>query len=238
MSYASFPSVDEVYGQQTLIAIANKYKFDLESTNFEWWIKQGARRWITSVSSKKTSQDKSEEKIRRSQARSGAIAVIDYLELLPEFHIFSISSDMESRHKSKNSLFLKDFEIEQMGTSIDFVVDSLKILVDIINEDEDDDENKNNTGGRPRKDGIIEFSYYIADFYERFIGERFSIDYEHGVGTTEAFDFLKDCAAPLAKVSDRELLTAARKAVSEMRSGKTPVDNSEVFASDFDRNTS
>ena len=73
-------------------------------------------------------------------------------------------------------------------------------------------------GGRPSNLGLKHAMDLIADFWSNDLGRPFTVDYVDGTGLTRAFDFCKALLGPLDDLADRQIVTAMRFAITEMRS--------------------
>lgn len=72
--------------------------------------------------------------------------------------------------------------------------------------------------GRPANNAMYDFGWYVAEYWEFKAGRRFTADYHESGLTSAALVFFRDAISPLAKVSDTEIVTAARKIVKTRNS--------------------
>ena len=73
------------------------------------------------------------------------------------------------------------------------------------------EELKSYKGGRPANEGAYEFVAYLSDFWVRDLERPYTIDAHRGQGLTEAFSFIRDCAAPLIPVTESQIISMMRK---------------------------
>lgn len=73
------------------------------------------------------------------------------------------------------------------------------------------------SSGRPSNHALYWWVVDMASFWGDVLGRKFTIDYHHNEGVTEAYSFLNDALAPLDPNADG-LLTAARKVRTKRRS--------------------
>jgi hypothetical protein len=73
------------------------------------------------------------------------------------------------------------------------------------------------SSGRPINQGLEVFVRHAANFWTQELAREFTLDYEDGTGTTQAFLFVQFLISPLADISDKQIVTAMRREVGVRR---------------------
>jgi hypothetical protein len=74
--------------------------------------------------------------------------------------------------------------------------------------------------GRRRNFGLENLTIKSAEFWEKRLGRKFTLDYHGGTGLTKAFEFVRDLVAPLDDVTDKNIITAMRSEIKERRKNR------------------
>ena len=164
--------VDDAYSAQVLGRIAEKYEFDIHDTNFAWWIKKGAKRYVMFSGMRVTSKDRIDKKRRLKRIEKSINNLTDDINFEGDLFIFDHSTEIEEEIAKKGvEISLADEEIS-LGHSLPIVLDYLAILKGRVSEERERIDDEKNVGGRPSNEGLAEFAKYIADFWERELGEK------------------------------------------------------------------
>lgn len=76
--------------------------------------------------------------------------------------------------------------------------------------------------GRKLDYGLDALVRHAAIFWAETLGRKFSVDHHKGGGVTEAFEFVRALAEPLASIPDTAITTAMRREVSNRSRSRNP----------------
>ena len=213
--------VDRTYTEDLLCEIASKYGFDLNETRFRYWIRSGAIRFYlynealpnrhpSRLAEERKSLKKDLLIIERFQEHFGleTYAQREFKPSTPNPFFEEIERITLSAMKHKDADLLERdlFNLYYHHRQLDTAIAERKheIEVSLL-------ELKSYKGGRPANEGAYEFVAYLSDFWARDLKRPYTIDSYQGQGLTEAFLFIRDCAAPLVPISDSQIISMMRK---------------------------
>ena len=204
------------YPPEVLTALSKRYAFDPANIEFKHFLGKA----VLAVKRDEGVTANSEENRANQKALKSALIQLDKLsellgnELNLDGYIFlgdllkHYVEDAELSHPNPLGLVVSE------NAAIDTTLNLLRNRIETqLNQSK-------LKPGRPRKEGLQIFASYMRLIWVDILERPFTLDYHKGSGTTPAFEFVRDMAAPLVSVTDTEIVGAMRYVIAENNTHK------------------
>lgn len=210
-----------VYDRPTVQALADKYGIDPEESRLAVNLMRAARRAAVYSSVARQNEWLAEDERRLSAIRDAATLLQSTLSLKDD-RLFAVAIELGERSRQFGARPLDLGESDPDFSHLDRATADFEQLQALLSATEAVAEEHlqalpDRQGGRPSALGVYEFVATMAAFWEDVLHRRFTVWYHQGRGMTDAFEFVRDAIAPLGSIPETQLVTAARKAVRELR---------------------
>lgn len=202
--------------------ISDKYNFDLETTNFEWWIQKAGALYLLDKEIPYARERRKEEiaRLKRIQRLSRKL-LVDAVEIQKDDFIrigqLGRKLDIQPPQRREGVAYNP---LDLIGCHGDQWLEYIKLGE--AHATQELEYMAQEKGGRPTLEGHYDFSRYLIDFWERQVDRRFTLDHNNQSGFTESYFFVKDCLSYLEPVDEKKLVSSIRRYLTEMRTYINP----------------